>query len=204
MIELLVELITNIISAIGYAGIAILMALESMITPVPSEVVMPFVGYLVNQGKFSFITAAVVSAIGCLIGSLLSYCMGYYGRGVFIKKIGKYLLLDEEHLAWTEKWFKKHGEKTIFVSRFVPIVRHFISIPAGAGKMNLAKFSVYTLVGSFIWNSSLIYAGIKLGENWGKLHTYSEKIDMVLIIIIVLGISYYAWRIYKNNSRKKK
>lgn len=204
MIDGLVNILTGVISSIGYIGIAILMALESMVTPVPSEIVMPFVGYLVAQGKFSFMTAATVSAIGCLVGGLISYAMGYYGGRPFVLKVGKYLLLDEHHLEWTERWFKKHGEKTIFFSRFIPIVRHFISIPAGTGKMNLAKFSTYTFIGSLIWNSILIYAGIKLGENWGLIHKYSTKIDMVLIVIIILGLAYYAWRIYENYFRKEK
>ncbi len=203
MIEFLVDLLTKVISTIGYLGIAILMALESMVTPVPSEVVMPFVGYLIAQGKFSFLTAAMVSAIGCLIGGLISYYIGYYGGNILVKKVGRYLLLDEGHLIWTENWFKKYGEKTIFASRFIPVVRHFISIPAGIGKMNITKFSAYTLVGSFMWNSILIYAGIKLGENWGLIHKYSTKIDIVLIAIIILGLGYYVWRIYENYFKKR-
>ncbi|MEM4267095.1 MAG: DedA family protein, partial [Candidatus Nanoarchaeia archaeon] len=161
MIDWLVNTITSIISSIGYVGIAILMALESMVTPVPSEIVMPFVGYLIAQGKFTFLTAAIVSAVGCLVGGLISYYIGYYGGRTLVRRVGKYLLLDESHLTWTENWFKKHGEKTIFFSRFIPAVRHVISIPAGTGKMNLAKFSIYTFAGSLIWNSILIYAGIK-------------------------------------------
>lgn len=204
MIEGLVNIITSVISSIGYLGIAILMALESMLTPVPSEAVMPFVGYLVMQGKFLFLAAAIVSAIGCLVGGLISYCIGYYGGRPFVNKIGKYFLLDEHHLAWTENWFRKHGEKTIFFSRFIPIVRHFISIPAGTGKMSITKFSTYTLIGSFMWNSILMYAGIKLGENWDLIHKYSTKIDMVLIMIILAGLAYYAWRMYENYFRKEK
>jgi len=204
MIEALVNLLTGIISSIGYVGIAILMALESMVAPVPSEVVMPFVGYLIVQGKFTFLTAAAVSAFGCLAGSLISYYMGYYGGDIFVKKIGRYLLLDEHHLAWTENWFRKHGEKTIFFSRFIPIVRHFISIPAGTGRMNLTKFSLYTLIGSFMWNSILLYAGMKLGENWGLIHKYSTKIDIAVIIIILTGVIYYIWRIYKNYHKETK
>ncbi len=204
MIEWLTNILTTIVITIGYPGIAILMALESMIAPVPSEAVMPFVGYLISQGKFSFLTAAIVSAVGCLIGGLVSYFMGKYGGSLLVKKVGKYLLLDEHHLLLTEKWFKKHGEKTIFISRFVPIARHFMSIPAGVGNMNLVKFSIYTFTGSLIWNSMLIYVGLKLGKNWELVHKYSSKIDIALIILILLGIAYYAWRIYKNYSKKHK
>jgi membrane protein DedA with SNARE-associated domain len=204
MIEWLTQTLTDIIRTIGYPGIGILMALESMVVPVPSEIVMPFVGYLVAQERFSFFTAAIVSTIGCLVGALLSYYMGYYGGETLVKKVGKYLLLDQEHLEWTKRWFNKHGEKTIFISRFVPVVRHVISIPAGIGKMNITKFSAYTFFGSLIWNSILMYVGLKLGENWGLVHKYSTKIDIALIIVILAGLLYYAWRIYKNYHKKEK
>ena len=204
MIEGLVNIITGVASSVGYLGIAILMALESMLTPVPSEVVMPFVGYMVTKGEFSFFWAAIISAIGCLIGGIISYYMGYYGGRPFVNKVGKYFLIDEKHLAWTENWFRKYGDKTIFVSRFVPVVRHFISIPAGTGRMNITKFIIYTFLGSLMWNSTLLYAGFKLGQNWGLISKYSTKIDIVLIVVISLGLIYYGWRIYENFFRKEK
>ena len=200
MFELIVKFVTSIISSISYLGIFFLMAMESMVFPIPSEVVMPFVGYLVAQGKFPFITAAIVSALGCVFGSILSYYMGLYGI-LLIKKFGKYLLIDEDHLLWTQKWFKKHGEKTIFIGRFIPIVRHFISIPAGIGKMNMFKFILYTFIGSLLWNSMLLYSGILLAEKWDLIHQYSKPIDIVLVILIVLLIFYYIYRIIKNKNR---
>lgn len=203
MIAWIVNTITNIVLSIGYVGIAILMALESMITPVPSEAVMPFVGYLVAQGKLNFFTAALVSATGCLAGGLVSYAMGYYGGTVFVKKVGKYLLLDEKHLRWSETWFNRHGEKTIFVCRFIPLIRHVISIPAGVGKMNIAKFSFYTFTGSLVWNSILIYAGFKLGKSWAMIYKYSTKIDIILAVVIATFLGYYAWRIYNNYKTKE-
>ena len=119
---------------LGYTGICFLMALESMVVPLPSELVMPFAGFLVHQGRFSFTGALIAATLGSLIGSLISYAMGYYGGEIFVKKIGRYLLLDEKDLEWSEKWFAKRGEATIFFARFVPVVRHLISIPAGLAK----------------------------------------------------------------------
>jgi len=178
------------------------MTLESMIFPIPSELVMPFVGFLIAQGKLSLILAILVSSVGTLFGSLLSYGIGRkYGR-TFVTKWGKFFLLDEKHLAWTEKYFQKSGEKTIFISRFIPIVRHLISIPAGIGKMNLAKFSLYTIIGGTLWNVFLLYLGYKLAEKWEIIHTYSSKIDFILAIIIVIALIFYLYKIFQHRKLK--
>jgi len=134
MLEALIEVITGIILKIGYLGILILMALESMIAPIPSELVMPFIGFLVAANKLSIALAILFSSLGTLMGSLISYYMGRSYGDKLIRKFGKYLLLEEAHLQWTEDFFRKNGEKTIFIGRFIPIVRHVISIPAGMGK----------------------------------------------------------------------
>ena len=203
IVEKLVEYIVLGMSIGGYFGLFILMALESMIAPVPSEVVMPFAGYLVLQGRFDFWAAVFVSGLGSVFGSILSYYIGAYLGRPFILKFGKYLLLEEEHLQWTEKWFKKQGEKTIFISRFVPVVRHLISIPAGIAKMSLKKFVVYTFIGAAIWNFILLYAGFKLGEHWGKIHQYSRELDIILVVAVVLFLVYFIWKHHKKNAKNK-
>src|SRR3989344_8011520 len=126
IVEKIVEYITLGMSAGGYFGLFVLMALESMIAPVPSEVVMPFAGYLVLQGRFDFFVALLVSSLGSIFGSVLSYYIGFYGGRPFILKYGKYFFIENEHLEWSENWFRKQGEKTIFISRFIPVVRHLI------------------------------------------------------------------------------
>ncbi len=199
IVEKLVELIVSGISLGGYFGVFILMALESMIAPVPSEVVMPFAGYLVLQGKLGFWMALVASSLGSVFGSLLSYYIGFYGGRPLVLKFGRYLLLDEGHLAWTEKWFKKQGDKTIFISRFVPVVRHLISIPAGIAKMQVKKFLVYTFIGATAWNFILLYAGFKLGSHWNKIHQFSKELDLVFVIGVVLFLAYF---ILGHNKRK--
>lgn len=204
IVEKLVEYITFGISAMGYFGVVVLMALESMIAPVPSEVVMPFAGYLVLQGRFNFWLALFASSIGSIFGSLLSYYMGVYGGRPFVLKFGKYLLLEEEHLHWTERWFRKQGDRTIFISRFIPVVRHLISIPAGIARMSKRKFVFYTFTGATIWNFILLYAGFKLGEHWDKIHQYSRQLDIVFIVVVVLFLAYFVWKHHKRRNEKGK
>ena len=204
IVEKIVEYIILGMSVGGYFGLFILMALESMIAPVPSEVVMPFAGYLVLQGRFTFWAAALVSGLGSILGSLLSYYIGSRLGRPFILKFGKYLLLEEEHLEWTEKWFMKRGNKTIFISRFVPVVRHLISIPAGIAKMSLQKFVLYTFIGATLWNLMLLYAGFKLGEHWDKIHQYSRELDIIFVIAVALFLAYFVWKHHKRKNEKSK
>jgi len=192
--EYLVGLITQFITAGGYSTIIFLMTLESMVFPVPSEAVMPFVGFLVSIHVFSFWYALLVSVIGSVIGSLISYYIGVYGGRTVLKKWGKYLLLNEHHLDVTENFFNQRGESTIFFSRFIPIIRHFISIPAGIGKMSISKFLIFTILGAGMWNAFLIYVGMVLGRNWQNLEHYSKVFDVLVIIILIIGIGYWVYK----------
>jgi membrane protein DedA with SNARE-associated domain len=174
--------------SMGLVGAAAFMALESMIAPVPSEVVMPPLGMLVHDGRFGWTEAIVATSIGSLVGSLISYYLGYFGGKPLVMKVGKWLLLNEEHLDMTTRWFNKHGGATVFVCRFVPVVRHFISIPAGIARMNLLKFCIYTLIGATIWNTFLLWLGYKLQKHWDTILKYRGPIDMVVIAALVLGV----------------
>ena len=156
-----------------------------MVAPVPSEAVMPFAGFLWFDHKFTFWGLAFSSTLGSIIGSLISYYVGAFGGRPLVKKFGKYLLLNEHHLDQTQRFFAKYGDKTIFISRFIPVIRHLISLPAGVGRMNLAKFSLYTVIGAGIWNSFLAYLGYYLGSRWEEIRKYSEILDIVIIVLIV-------------------
>ncbi|MDD5032762.1 MAG: DedA family protein [Candidatus Pacebacteria bacterium] len=190
MFEFLINFFVKIVETGGYPGIVFLMALESTAMPLPSEAIMPFAGFLWFLGKMSFGWIIFFSTIGSIIGSLLSYFIGFYAGEPFIKKFGKYFLINEEHLEATEKFFKKFGSKTILFSRFIPVIRHLISLPAGIGKMNLLKFSSYTILGAGIWNAFLTYLGYYLGENWAEIRKFSEIID-IAIIILILGTAVF-------------
>lgn len=196
-------LATKIISTLGYAGIFILMMTESMVLPTPSELVMPFAGFLAAQGRFDFMLVILFSSLGSIVGSLISYALGYYGGNRLILKYGRYLLLDEEDLKKTEAWFKRRGERTVLISRFIPVVRHLISIPAGIGKMDLKKFCLYTLIGATLWNTFLAYLGYLLGENWIEVRHYSEYISIPAAVIILVAGGYFVYRHIKHKKQSQ-
>lgn len=192
--EFLVEYLTSLIAGGGYVLLFVLMAFESMIAPVPSEAVMPFAGFLVYEGRFTFLEVAFYSTLGSLVGSLLSYYAGLYGGRPLIEKYGRFLLLNRHHLEQTERFFSRFGDKTIFVSRFIPVIRHLISIPAGVGRMSVLKFSFYTIVGACLWNMFLAYLGYALKEHWSVILQYTGVLDVVIIAALVFAAGYLVYK----------
>jgi membrane protein DedA with SNARE-associated domain len=192
--EFLSTHITAFIDKTGCISVFVLMVMESMILPVPSEAVMPFAGFLIAEQKFTFSLVIIFSTAGSIVGSLISYWMGRYGGRPFIDRFGKYLLLDHDDLKATEGFFAKYGEPTIFICRFIPVVRHLISIPAGTGKMNLWKFSIYTIAGAGLWNAFLAACGFYLRKNWGTVMRYSHYVDIGVILILGSGIVFFIWK----------
>jgi membrane protein DedA with SNARE-associated domain len=186
----------------GYPVAALLMALESMIAPVPSEVVMPPLGMLIHQHpeRFGFPGAILWSSFGSLVGSLISFYLGYWGGKPAVMKVGKWFLLNEHHLDLTTRWFHRWGSLTVFVCRFIPVVRHFISIPAGIARMSLPKFCLYTIVGATLWNSFLLWLGHRLERHWETILKYRGPIDVAVIALLVMAV--IAW--YYLNLRKPK
>lgn len=189
----LTNFIIQTISNSGYVGIFFLMVAESALIPIPSEVIMPFSGYLVSTGKFNIILVIIAGSIGNLVGALIAYFVGaYLGRG-FVLKYGKYVLLKKSHLEIAESYFKKYGDRSTFVSRLLPAIRTYVSLPAGVAKMNLKKFAVFTLAGSIIWNTALTYIGLKLGDEWNSIRKYSDYFDAVVVIVVIVAIIVY-WK----------
>jgi membrane protein DedA with SNARE-associated domain len=199
--EFLAQYITAFIDATGYASVFVLMIMESMVFPVPSEAVMPFAGFLVAEAKFTFALVIAVSTAGSIIGSLLSYCIGRYGGEPFIRRFGRYLLLDHDDLIAAERFFGKYGDATIFICRFIPVVRHLISIPAGTGRMNLLKFSIYTIAGAGLWNAFLTVCGFYLRKNWETVMHYSRYVDIAVLVLLVLGVAYFIKKHLNRRSR---
>ena len=198
IIEILASFIIAIISSGGYAGVILLMAIESACIPLPSEIIMPFSGYLVFRGEFGLYWVGLAGAFGCVVGSVPAYYLGLYGGRPLIEKYGKYVLVSQHDLDLADRWFGRYGDWAIFFSRLLPVVRTFISFPAGVAKMNVPRFIVYTFVGSFPWCLGLAYIGMKLGENWDTLGAYFHKFDIVIGILIAAGAVYYIWRHLKN------
>ncbi len=190
--------IIHTISALGYFGIVLLMAIESACIPLPSEVIMPFSGYLVFLGQFNLFWTGFFGAIGCLLGSIVAYYIGLYGGRPLISRFGKYILISHHDLDRADRFFKKYGDATVFFSRLLPVVRTYISFPAGIAKMNFGKFCIYTFLGSFPWTLGLAYIGVRLGFQWEVLRVYFRKFDILIGVIIIAGIVWYIWRHLKN------
>lgn len=201
--EFIIKWALELIDAIGYLGVMILMILESMVAPIPSEAVMPPAGMLIAEGKFTWFGVIFFATLGSIIGSLISYYMGKWGGRPLVERYGKYLLLDKHDLDLTENFFKKKGELTIFFSRFIPVVRHFISIPAGMGNMNIAKFLIYTTIGAGLWNTALTVTGFYLQKNWEIILKYREPIDIGVIVILLALFGYFGFKFYMNRRKKK-
>jgi len=187
----LTDFIISTISGSGYIGIFLLMIAESALIPIPSEVIMPFSGYLVSSGKFNAVYVIIAGSIGNLVGSLVAYYIGFRLGREFILRYGKYVLLRKSHLELTESYFKKYGNRSTFISRMLPAVRTYISLPAGVAKMNIRSFIIYTLIGSIIWNSALTYIGIQLGQEWKNILHYSDYFDVIVIIGAIVAIAIF-------------
>ena len=190
-VKSLTGFITSFIETTGYIGILVLMILESALIPIPSEIIMPFSGYIVYLGGLDLILVVAVGTIGNLIGSILAYYLGLYGGRPFIEKYGKYILLRKSHLEMAERLFNHYGDAIIFFSRMLPAVRTVISLPAGIGKMDLKRFSIYTTVGSIPWNFALTYIGVVLGPRWEEITFFFEKADIIFVIALLIIIAYF-------------
>jgi membrane protein DedA with SNARE-associated domain len=191
------ELIQNIFTflvQLGYLGIA----LALMVEIIPSEIVLAYAGYLVSRGEVSFVGAVVAGTIGGTIAQLFLYWMGFYGGRPFLDKYGKYLLIKKKHLDLSEIWFKKYGPGVIFTARFIPVVRHAISIPAGIAKMPSSKFTLYTICAIIPWSIFFIFLGERLGSNWQKIDEIAQPyLRPVMIGAIVVTIMYIAFHVYR-------
>jgi membrane protein DedA with SNARE-associated domain len=185
---------THIIGSIGYIGVFLLMVAESMVLPMPSEAVMPFAGFVVAERTLSWPGVIIAATLGSIVGSLIGYAIGKFGGKPFLVRFGKYVLLDNEDLARTDRFFQRRGGVTILVARFIPIVRHLISIPAGMASMRLLPFSIFTIVGAGLWNSFLTWCGFILQKNWSTVLRYSHTIDIVVIVLLVALIVLYVAR----------
>ena len=195
--------VITVISTLGYPGIVLLMAIESACTPLPSEIILPFSGYLVQTGRFSLIGVATAGAIGCNIGSIAGYYMGMYGGRPVLLRYGKYFLISPREIELADRWFERYGQWTVFFSRLLPVIRTYISFPAGVARMNFWKFNVYTFLGSWPWCYGLAYAGYELGEHWPTLEVYFHRFDLVIGVLLLAGIVAYIWLHRKQRAAEK-
>ena len=201
ILEFLARFIISVISSTGYVGIVLLMAIESACIPLPSEVIMPFSGYLVSVGRFKLAWVAVAGALGCNLGSFVAYYVGSLGGRPLVEKYGRYVLITRHDLALADRFFARYGDWAVFIARLLPVIRTFIALPAGIARMNVARFHLYTFLGSLPWCWVLAYAGLKLGERWTTLREYFHRFDTVIGILIVLGAVWFIHNRWKNRLR---
>jgi len=197
IIAVIATWIMSVISALGYNGVALLMAIESACIPLPSEIIMPFAGFLVFKGEMTLLGVALAGAIGCVVGSIPAYYIGMYGGRPLVEKYGKWVLISAKDLNWADQAFAKHGDLIIFVGRLLPAVRTFIAFPAGVARMNMTKFIAYTFVGSLIWCYLLAFAGFKMGENWENLKVYFHEFHYLIAGAGLLFVIWYVRRHFK-------
>jgi membrane protein DedA with SNARE-associated domain len=191
------------ISAAGYLGVLLLMAIESACIPLPSEVVMPFAGYLASTGRFSLPLVATAGALGCNLGSAVAYAIGHRGGRAAIERWGSYVLLSRRDLERAERWFARFGGITVLVARLLPVVRTFIALPAGLAGMPLLRFHLYTFVGSWPWCFVLAWIGYKLGERWEsdpRLRSVMHRFDLAVVAILVLLVGWHVWRHWREQT----
>ena len=188
ILEILSSFIVATISALGYFGIVLLMAIESACIPLPSEIIMPFAGYLVSTGQMNFWLVGIAGAVGCVLGSMVAYWAGMYGGRPLVEKYGRYVLVSRHDLDLADRLFARYGELIVFTARLLPAIRTFIAFPAGIARMNIPRFIFYTFAGSLPWCLGLAYVGQKLGEQWNKdetLKTWFHRFDFLIGIIVV-------------------
>lgn len=207
ILQILTAFVVATISTLGYGGIVLLMAIESACIPLPSEIIMPFSGYLVYTGRFNLWWVGVAGAVGCVLGSMVAYWVGMYGGRPLIEKYGRYILISHHDLDLADRWFAKYGEAIVFISRLLPVIRTFIAFPAGVARMNIPRFIIYTFAGSLPWCLGLAYIGQVLGEQWDKnptLKAWFHRFDFVIGLAILAGAVWWVWRHIKHSRKDAK
>lgn len=187
MLESIAHFVQGVIRDVGYPGLFLLIVLESTLVPIPSMLVMPFAGFMAERGEFSLPVILVINSVAALTGSAISYWIGAAGGKPLLLKYGKYILVRPHDLEKAESYFARHGAWTIFVARFIPVVRHIISVPAGIARMKLPTFFLQTFLGSTIWGGGLMLAGYGLGSQWESVMKVAKRVDLV-VAFVVLGV----------------
>ena len=191
---------TDVVGDLGLAGIFLLMAPESACIPIPSEATMLFAGFNVSEGKYSLFEAVAVGSLANLVGSWIAYAVGYFGRIELLEKHGKLLHIKPSHLEWADRWFERYGAPAVFFSRMLPIIRTFISLPAGVARMPFWKFTILTLLGCIPWIFLLTFIGQQVGANWEDWKDSLHYVDYAVLVLIVLGIAYLVIRWRRNRN----
>lgn len=204
ILAVLARIIIGVISSTGYLGVVALMAIESACIPLPSEIIMPFAGYLVYTGHLSLFWVATAGALGCNLGSAIAYEIGYYGGRPLVEKYGRYLWISRHDLDIADRFFLRFGAAAVFIARLLPVVRTFIALPAGVARMPRVRFHIYTFAGSWPWCFVLAWIGMKLGEQWDKdprLRQWLHRLDALIIVLLLAAVIWFVRSHWKNRMR---
>jgi membrane protein DedA with SNARE-associated domain len=204
IIAVLAKVTIAVISSTGYLGVVALMAIESACIPLPSEIIMPFAGYLVYTGHFSLFWAATAGALGCNLGSVIAYEIGYYGGRPLVARYGSRIWISRRDLEMADRFFLKFGSAAVFLGRLLPVIRTFIALPAGVSRMPRLRFHLYTFAGSWPWCFGLAWVGMKLGEQWDsdpRLKLWLHRLDAVILLLLVAGLAWFLRSHWKNRLR---
>src|SRR6266404_1282173 len=204
ILAVLFAFIKSLIAMSGYGGIVILMGIESACIPLPSELIMPFAGYLVHEGTMKLLWVAIAGALGCNVGSLVAYEIGCYGGRPLVERYGRWILMGRRELDLADRFFARWGYLAVFVARLLPVVRTFIALPAGIARMPRGRFHLYTFVGSWPWCLGLAWVGMKLGERWDsdpRLKLWFHRFDIVIGALLLIGIAVFVWTRWKHRMR---
>src|SRR5580700_3813856 len=209
ILEIVGAWIVSVISASGYVGVMLLMAIESACIPLPSEVIMPFSGALIvpsvaaayGRSPFSLLAVATWGALGCNLGSVLAYEIGYFGGRPLVERFGRYIFLSQRELNIADRFFERRGAIAVLIARLLPVIRTFIALPAGIARMPRLKFHIYTFVGSWPWCFMLAYVGMQLGEKWRSLGKYFHQFDAIIGVVLAAGIAWFLWSHWQNRLR---
>ena len=197
MLDSVATYVKDVIDSMGYSGLFLLIVLESTLVPIPSMLVMPFAGYLASTGRFSLVAILAINGAAAITGSLLSYLLGAAGGKPLLLRYGKYVMIRPDDLRKTEEFFARHGAWTVLIGRFLPVVRHLISIPAGIARMRLPLFVLQTFLGAMIWGGGLMIVGYEIGANWESFAKTAKRFDLligVLILLVAVAIAFRFWR----------
>ena len=203
MLESFAHWIQGIVRDVGYPGVFVLITLESTLIPIPSELVMPFAGFMASQGEFSLPVLLIINSVAALLGSGICYWIGVVGGRPFLERYGKYFLIRQHDIEKTEAFFAKHGKKTVLIARFVPVIRHVISVPAGIARMPLRSFFLQTFLGSTIWGGALILLGYYVGANWESFAKPLKRVDLLIGAVLVLALVALAIRFVVRRRRER-
>ncbi|MEA2610386.1 MAG: hypothetical protein QOI37_268 [Chloroflexota bacterium] len=200
--QIVIPFLNSLYGAVGYLGVSLAMAIESAMIPLPSELILPFAGFLVSDprqlepltgGRWDFWIVVIVATIGNTLGSLVAYAIGAYGGRPFLERYGRYLLIRPHEIARADDFFARHGAATVFVGRLLPIIRTFISFPAGVARMRISTFIAFSTAGAFIWSLLLVYAGTVLGRNWAEIRRVLQPFDLLIAVAVVAAVVLFVW-----------